>query len=137
MIALGANLGDRRRTILRAIHELRHVLRVVCVSRLHETAPVDAPAGSPAFLNCVVTGFTRLDAHALLDRLLEIERRLGRVRRERNAPRTIDLDLILFGAHRIRTRALTLPHPRAHAREFILRPLQECGGLGRDLLRAE
>lgn len=137
MIALGANLGDRRRTILRAIHELRHAVRVVRVSALHETEPVDAPGGSPAFLNCVVTGYTRLDAPALLEKLLEVEHRLGRVRRERNAPRTIDLDLVLHGAHRMRTRSLTLPHPRAHAREFILTPLQECGGLGRDLLRAE
>jgi len=112
-------------------------MRVVCVSALHETDPVDAPAGSPKFLNCVLTGFTRLSAEALLGELRLVELRLGRKRRgERNAPRTIDLDLILHGAHRMRTAALTLPHPRAAARAFVVKPLEECGGLGMHLLRA-
>ena len=112
-------------------------MRIVCVSRLHETDPVDAPSGSGKFLNCVLTGYTRLSAPALLAELRLVELRLGRKRRGvRNAPRTIDLDLILHGAHRMRTRELTLPHPRAAARDFVMKPLEECGGLGKPLLRA-
>lgn len=112
-------------------------MRVVCVSALHETDPVDAPPGSGKFLNAVLTGYTRLSAPALLAELRLIELRLGRKRRnERNAPRTIDLDLILHGAHRMRTRDLTLPHPRAAGRSFVMEPLQECGGLGKHLLSA-
>lgn len=111
-------------------------MRVVCVSSLHETEAVDAPVGSPPFLNCVLTGYTHLTAPELLEALLAIERRLGRVRgRVKNAPRTIDIDLVLHGAHRLRTRELTLPHPRAGARAFVIGPLQECGGLGKHLLR--
>ncbi|HYK05766.1 MAG TPA: 2-amino-4-hydroxy-6-hydroxymethyldihydropteridine diphosphokinase [Thermoanaerobaculia bacterium] len=126
VIALGSNLGDRRYHLLRAIHELRFVVRVVRVSSIHETAPVDAPEGSPPFLNTVLTGYTSLEPLALLDELLALEQRLGRVRRgTRNGPRVIDLDLILHGATRMRTRRLTLPHPRAHEREFVLVPLRE------------
>jgi 2-amino-4-hydroxy-6-hydroxymethyldihydropteridine diphosphokinase len=137
VIALGSNLGDRRTTILRALHLLRASVRIVCVSPLHETDPVDAPPGSGSFLNCVLTGYTRLSAPALLAELRLVELRLGRKRRGvRNAPRTIDLDLILHGAHRMRTRELTLPHPRAAARSFVMQPLEECGGLGKHLLRA-
>lgn len=126
VIALGSNLGDRRYNLLRAIHELRFLVRVVRVSSIHETAPVDAPAGSPPFLNAVLTGYTTLEPLALLDSLLALEHRLGRVRRGiRNEPRVIDLDLILHGATRMRTRKLTLPHPRAHEREFVLAPMRE------------
>jgi 2-amino-4-hydroxy-6-hydroxymethyldihydropteridine diphosphokinase len=118
------------------MHLLRASVRVVCVSALHETDPVDAPPGSGKFLNCVLTGYTRLSAPALLAELRLIELRLGRKRRAaRNAPRTIDLDLILHGAHRTRTRDLTLPHPRAAARDFVMKPLEECGSLGAHLLR--
>ncbi len=111
---------------MRAIQALGEVMRVVRVSTIHETAPVDAPRGSPRFLNMVVTGFTRLSPHAFLDALLAIESRLGRVRRGvRNEPRLIDLDLIAHSGHRMRTRTLTLPHPRAAQREFVMRPLAE------------
>jgi 2-amino-4-hydroxy-6-hydroxymethyldihydropteridine diphosphokinase len=126
VIALGSNLGDRRYNLLRAIHELRCSVRVVRVSSIHETAPVDAPKGSPPFLNAVLAGYTLLEPLALLDELLALEQRLGRVRRGiRNEPRMIDLDLILHGATRMHTRRLTLPHPRAHQREFVLRPMRE------------
>jgi len=101
-------------------------MRVVRVSTIHETAPVDAPPRSPMFLNMVVAGFTRLDPESLLEALLAIESRLGRVRRGvRNEPRVIDLDLIVHGGHRMRTRKLTLPHPRASQREFVMKPLGE------------
>lgn len=110
----------------RALHELRQVVGVVRVSSIHETEAVDAPAGSPAFLNLALVGFTSLAPQALLDAMLAIEKRLGRVRRGvRNEPRVIDIDLILYSAKRMRTATLTLPHPRAHEREFVLAPLRE------------
>jgi 2-amino-4-hydroxy-6-hydroxymethyldihydropteridine diphosphokinase len=126
-VALGSNLGDRALQLRRAVHELRSVMSVVRVSRIIETKPVDAPAGSPDFLNMAVSGWTRLPPLEFVRALINIEQRLGRVRRGRNAPRTIDLDLILHDAHRMRTRELTLPHPRAHEREFVLMPLRELG----------
>lgn len=128
VIALGSNLGDRRYNLLRAVHALRDLMRVVRVSSIRETAPVDAPAGSPPFLNMAVVGYTTLAPEALLEELLSIEKRLGRVRRGvRNEPRVIDLDLILYDAVRIRSKRLTLPHPRAQERDFVMDPLRECG----------
>jgi 2-amino-4-hydroxy-6-hydroxymethyldihydropteridine diphosphokinase len=127
VVALGSNLGDRALNLRRAVHELRGVMSVVRVSRMIETKPVDAPAGSPDFLNMAVSGWTHLPPLEFLRALLAIEQRLGRVRRGRNAPRTIDLDLILYDARRMRTRELTLPHPHAHEREFVLMPLRDIG----------
>jgi len=123
VIALGSNLGDRRWYLRRAIEELRHVISIVRVSSIIETEPVDAPP--PKFLNMVIVGHTRLSPEALLDALLDIEARLGRRRTTRNAPRVIDLDLILHGANRRRSARLTLPHPRYREREFVMRPLRE------------
>jgi 2-amino-4-hydroxy-6-hydroxymethyldihydropteridine diphosphokinase len=127
VVALGSNLGDRALNLRRAVHALREVMRVVRVSPVIETEPVGAPAGSPDFLNMAVSGWTVLPPLDLLRALLAIEKRLGRVRRGRNEPRVIDLDLILHDAHRMRTRELTLPHPRAHEREFVLTPLRAIG----------
>lgn len=128
VIALGSNLGDRRYQILRALHDLRTIVRLVRVSALHETEPFGAPAGSPDFLNAVAVGYTALPPVEFLRELLAIELRLGRVRRGvRNAPRTIDLDLIVHGGHRISTREFVLPHPRAHERSFVMDPLRELG----------
>ena len=124
-VALGSNLGDRALFLRRAIHELRGVVDVVRVSTFIETEPVGAPPGSPRFLNAVVAGATRLGPKELLDALLAIELRLGRRRTTRNAPRVIDLDLIVHSAHRLRTPALTLPHPRFRRREFVMAPLRE------------
>lgn len=125
-IALGSNLGDRAYTLRRAIRELQNVVRVVRVSSFLETEPVDAPPGSPRFLNAVVLGHTALTPAQLLASMQSIESRLGRRRsRVRNAPRTIDLDLIFHSAHRVRTRKLTLPHPRYREREFVMGPLRE------------
>ena len=126
MLALGSNLGDREYHLRRALHELSRFVRIVRVSSIHETAPVNAPPGSPMCLNLVLVGLTSLSPSSLLDAILEIERRLGRVRTgTRNEPRVIDIDLILHGATRMRTRSLTLPHPRAHEREFVMAPLRE------------
>lgn len=125
VIALGANLGDRALTLRRAVDALGRVMRVVRASSVYETEPVDAPAGSPHFLNMVVAGFTRLEPLALLDELQRIEASLGRRRGIRNAPRTIDLDLIAYSSRAMRTKRLTLPHPRYREREFVMEPLRE------------
>ena len=125
-IALGSNLGDRAYTLRRALDELRRIVHIVRVSSFHETEPVDAPAGSPRFLNAVAVGHTSLAPLELLAALQAIEAKLGRRRtRVRNAPRTIDLDLIFHSAHRARTPRLTLPHPRYREREFVMTPLRE------------
>ena len=126
MLALGSNLGDREYHLRRALHELTAIVRIVRVSSIHETAPVDAPPGSPPFLNMVLLGFTAFAPSSLLSELLAIEKRLGRTRSGvRNAPRIIDIDLILHGSTRMRTSTLTLPHPRAREREFVMAPLRE------------
>ena len=125
VIALGSNLGDRRYHLARALHALGAVVRIVRISSIIETDPVDAPP--PRYLNMVVIGHTSLAPLALLRELLAIETRLGRVRRGRNSPRTIDLDLIAYDAVRMRTRELTLPHPRYREREFVMEPLRELG----------
>ena len=118
MVALGSNLGDRRWYIRRAVEELRRVISVVRVSSIIETEPIAAPP--PKYLNAVVLGHTTLPPEELLDKLQAIETRLGRRRpTARNAPRTIDLDLILHSANVRRTARLTLPHPRALSRPFV------------------
>jgi 2-amino-4-hydroxy-6-hydroxymethyldihydropteridine diphosphokinase len=132
LVALGSNLGDREVSLRRALNELRNVITVVRISPFVDTEPVDAPPGSPRFLNAVVAGYTDLDPRSLLDALLAIETRLGRRRTTRNAPRVIDIDLILHSAHLVRTRALTLPHPRYLGREFVRRPLRGFGLSWRD-----
>jgi 2-amino-4-hydroxy-6-hydroxymethyldihydropteridine diphosphokinase len=123
LIALGSNLGDRALFLRRAVDEVRHVVHLVRVSSFIETEPVDAPP--PKYLNAVVAGYTNLSPAALLDALHKIEARLGRRRTTRNAPRVIDLDLILHSAHLVRTRSLTLPHPRYLGREFVRGPMRE------------
>jgi 2-amino-4-hydroxy-6-hydroxymethyldihydropteridine diphosphokinase len=96
-------------------------IRVVRVSPFLETAPVDAPP--PDFLNAVVIGYTTMAPVALVEALLALETRLGRRRTgRRHEPRVIDLDLIAYGATRMRTPRLTLPHPRAHGRAFVMTP---------------
>lgn len=127
VISLGSNLGNREWYLRAAIEELRHVIHVVRVSRIRETEPVDAPP--PRYLNCVVLGYTDLSPEVLLHELQRIETRLGRRRPYRNAPRTIDLDLILHSANRRLSSELTLPHPRYTEREFVLQPMRELGML--------
>lgn len=127
VIALGSNLGDRAYLLRRAIHELGACVRVVRASAILETDPIDAPVGSPRFLNMVVAGHTELGPEELLRALHDIEARLGRVRSIRNAPRTIDLDLIRYSGCVLRTRTLTIPHPRYREREFVLQPMREIG----------
>lgn len=98
-------------------------MSIVRLSRVIETEPVDAPP--PRFLNMVAAGYTHLSPEELMDALQSIEARLGRRRAVRNAPRVIDLDLILHSAHVMRGATLTLPHPRYLRRDFVMRPLRE------------
>jgi 2-amino-4-hydroxy-6-hydroxymethyldihydropteridine diphosphokinase len=126
-IALGSNLGDRREYLDRALDLLRRRpdLTVEKVSRYIETTPVGGPAGQGDFLNAVATIRTSLAPHELLRILLETENALGRVRSERFGPRTLDLDLLLYGELVVDDATLTLPHPRMHERPFVLEPLAE------------
>ena len=120
-VGLGANLGDREETIRAAVAELPDV---VAVSPLRETDPVGV-TDQPQFLNGVAALETELAPRELLDVLLAIERRLGRERRERWGPRTIDLDLLLYGDAVIDEDSLKIPHPRLHERRFVLEPLAD------------
>jgi 2-amino-4-hydroxy-6-hydroxymethyldihydropteridine diphosphokinase len=137
-VGLGANLGPREVTLLRAADLLAAAdgVEVVAVSQLRETAPVGV-VEQPPFLNGAVALDTSLSARALLDLLLDIERSLGRVRGERWGPRTVDLDLLVYGDARVDDDGLHVPHPRLHERRFALEPLAELDpeleipGLGR------
>jgi 2-amino-4-hydroxy-6-hydroxymethyldihydropteridine diphosphokinase len=124
-VGLGGNLGDARAALRAAVLALRHTegCRVVALSSLHRSAPVDA--GGPDFINAVAALDTTLDAHALLDALQAIEQAQGRERPYRNAPRTLDLDLLLYGQQTLDTPRLSVPHPRLHLRAFALLPLLE------------
>ena len=126
-VALGANLGDRRASIERAIDLLRNTpgVTVTKISSLREYAAVGGPAGSPPFLNAAAEIQATLSPRALLARLLDIERQLGRQRREKWGPRTIDLDLLLYGERIIHEPDLRVPHPLMHQRRFVLEPLRE------------
>jgi 2-amino-4-hydroxy-6-hydroxymethyldihydropteridine diphosphokinase len=125
-VGMGANLGDPRAQLEDAWQALKRIpqTKALARSRLYRSAPVGY-ADQPDFLNCVAKLDTALDAQALLDKLQEIEFGVGRVRSFRNAPRTIDLDLLLYGSQRIDTPRLTVPHPRMHERAFVLAPLAE------------
>lgn len=126
-VALGSNLGDRSETLAAAVNRLRAEpgVRVAAVSGFYDTVPVNCPPGSGEFLNAVVALETAHDPHDLLALLLRIERQFGRVRSEPNSPRTLDLDLILYGDAVIDTPDLVVPHPRMHERAFVLVPLAE------------
>ncbi len=126
-IALGSNLGDRRAYLERAVEALRGLggVTLTRLSSLYETAPVGGPPGQGPYLNAVAEVRTDLPAEALLRALLDVESQLGRVRQERDGPRTIDLDLLLYGDLVVAGPELTVPHPRLHERLFVLRPLAE------------
>jgi len=124
-IGLGANLGDARATLDAAIDALARIPHCALrtSSSVYRTAPVDS--SGPDYLNAVVLIETRLTPHALLAELQRIELAHGRERPYRNAPRTLDLDLLFHGAQRVESPTLILPHPRLHERAFVLRPLAE------------
>ena len=127
-VGLGANVGDPPRAIREALSQLTREdgIRVAKVSGLRETDPVGYE-DQPRFLNGAAELETSLSARELLERLLAIERRLGRVRGDgpRFGPRTIDLDLLLYGEETIDEPGLQIPHPRLHERRFALEPLAE------------
>ncbi|HXH87532.1 MAG TPA: 2-amino-4-hydroxy-6-hydroxymethyldihydropteridine diphosphokinase [Gaiellaceae bacterium] len=126
-IGLGSNLGEREETLRRALELLgeRAGVRVVAVSPLHETDPVGY-LDQPRFLNGAAQLETELTPLALLDALLDVEKALGRVREgPRFGPRTLDLDLLLYGDTVVDEPGLTVPHPRLHERRFVLEPLAE------------
>ena len=126
-LGVGSNLGNRRKTIQLAIKEIDSLqgTHVVRVSGLIETQPIGGPSGQPMFLNGALKIKTSLSANTLLKKLQSIEHSLGRVRRVSNGPRTIDIDILLYGNETINSANLTVPHPRLFEREFVLKPLAE------------
>ena len=125
-IGIGSNIGDRQTNINKAIAHLRNSenIKVIKVSSIYETEPMSGPL-QPNYLNGVIeieTDFSPLD---LLKHLNEIEIKLGRVRSVKFGPRIIDLDILLYGDMEINDEHLTIPHPRMHERDFVLRGLRE------------
>jgi 2-amino-4-hydroxy-6-hydroxymethyldihydropteridine diphosphokinase len=125
-IALGSNIEDPEGQVTRAFDEIAALpgTRVLARSRLHRTKPVGY-AKQPDFVNAVALVETTLAPRALLDALLAIEKLHGRIRTIPNGPRTLDLDIILYGDHVVDEPGLTIPHPRAREREFVMVPLRE------------
>jgi 2-amino-4-hydroxy-6-hydroxymethyldihydropteridine diphosphokinase len=130
VVGLGSNLGDRRAMLDRAMRELARIARVEAASHVYETAPVGPPQGR--FFNAAALIAFAGTPEELLDALLAIERRLGRVRGERWGPRTIDLDVLWIDGVAVASERLTVPHPRLHERAFALAPLLEVRPDARD-----
>jgi 2-amino-4-hydroxy-6-hydroxymethyldihydropteridine diphosphokinase len=125
VLAIGSNLGERLNNLQGAVNSLADTpeVWVTAVSPVYETVPLDSPEGSRDFLNAVVLIDTTLSARTLLERALAVEDAYGRERTtERNAPRTLDVDLIVVGDRRAHDEDLVLPHPKAHERAFVLAP---------------
>lgn len=127
VLSLGSNLGERMANLQGAVDSIADTPEVfpVAVSSVYETKPVDAPEDSPNFLNAVLLCDTTLTVATLLDRVLAVEDAFGRERLERNAPRTLDVDLVIVGDRIADSDELQLPHPRAHERAFVLVPWYE------------
>jgi 2-amino-4-hydroxy-6-hydroxymethyldihydropteridine diphosphokinase len=121
VVGLGGNIGERRAVLASAVEALRAVGDVAAVSRLYETPPFGPP--QPAYLNAAVRLNTELGPGALLESLLDIERRHGRERREKWGPRTLDLDILWIAGSALDEPSLTVPHARLHERLFALLPL--------------
>jgi 2-amino-4-hydroxy-6-hydroxymethyldihydropteridine diphosphokinase len=130
VIGLGANLGDRRATLASAARELEAFGRLLARSSLYETEPVGPP--QPRYLNAAVLLRTELGPEPLLSVLLDVEKRLGRVRRERWGPRAIDLDILWLDGTVHRSPTLVVPHPSLRERPFALRPLLDVAPGARD-----
>ena len=124
VVALGANLEEPRKAIELAVELLKQSTDVIAISSMYETAPVGGPE-QDNYINAVVTLESELPAADLLALLHGIEKSMGRVRDERWGPRVIDLDLIQYGTLLSKSEELTLPHPRAHERRFVLEPWHE------------
>jgi 2-amino-4-hydroxy-6-hydroxymethyldihydropteridine diphosphokinase len=129
-VGLGSNLGDREAILRGALERLAATpgVEVVAVSAFRETDPVGPVTDQPRFLNGAAALETSLSPRRLLDVLLEIEAQAGRTRTGRSGgPRTLDLDLLLYGDEHVDEPGLQVPHPRLHEREFVLEPLREVG----------
>ena len=123
-LSVGSNLGDRDENLRAAIGKLAEIGNVVAVSSFYETEPVDVVV-QPWFLNCVVKLDTEKMPRQLISAILSLEQSMGRQRRRSKGPRTIDIDVLLFGSSIIEVPSLTVPHPRLHERRFVLEPLAE------------
>jgi 2-amino-4-hydroxy-6-hydroxymethyldihydropteridine diphosphokinase len=124
-LGLGSNLGDRWSLLADAVAMLRELDATALVSSVYETAPVGGPVGQGAFLNCVVVLETDRSASDLLGLAHDLEAAANRVRSVRNGPRTLDVDVLLYGEEVSDDPVLTLPHPRMYGRAFVLAPLAE------------
>ena len=123
-LSLGSNLGDRAANLRIAIDSLRELGEVVAVSSFYETEPMEV-SDQPWFVNCAVALKTELMPRQFLSRMLKIEREMGRRRVRPKGPRTIDIDIVLFGNSVVHTPQLDVPHPAMHQRRFVLQPLSE------------
>jgi 2-amino-4-hydroxy-6-hydroxymethyldihydropteridine diphosphokinase len=123
-LSLGSNIGERGLNLREAVRRLAAAGRIVAVSAFYETEPVEFTEQS-WFLNCVVAIETSQSTFDLMKMVLEIEREMGRVRDKKKGPRTIDIDILLFGDSIIDSPELTIPHPAMHQRRFVLEPLSE------------
>jgi 2-amino-4-hydroxy-6-hydroxymethyldihydropteridine diphosphokinase len=130
-VGLGSNLADPVQQVSRALAELDRIPHTRCLARssLYRSPPL-GPQDQPDFINAVAALDTALQAQALLAELHALEQRHGRLRREHWGPRTLDLDLLLYGDAVLRTETLTLPHPGLYDRDFVLYPLAELAGQG-------
>lgn len=129
-LSLGSNVGDRAANLKTAIERLGEMGNVLAVSSFYETEPVET-SPQPWFLNCAVKLDTEKMPRQLIAAILSLEQEMGRQRRQPKAPRTIDIDILLFGSSVIELPSLTVPHPRMHERRFVLEPLAEIAPDGR------
>jgi 2-amino-4-hydroxy-6-hydroxymethyldihydropteridine diphosphokinase len=123
-LSLGSNVGDRAANLEAAIARLSSLGKVVAVSSFYETEPVGF-AAQPWFLNCAVKLDTEKTPEQLLAGILDLEQEMGRLRIQKNGPRTIDIDILLFGDSVIATEGLSIPHPAMYERRFVLEPMVE------------
>lgn len=123
-LSLGSNVGDRAANLNAAIDHLGTLGKVVAVSSFYETEPVEF-AAQPWFLNCAVALDTEKMPRQLLTSMLDIEKKMGRRRVQKKGPRTLDIDILLFGDSIVKAKGLTIPHPAMHQRRFVLEPLAE------------
>lgn len=123
-LSLGSNVGDREGNLRAAVELLQTLGTVSALSSLYETEPVEFTA-QPWFLNCAALLETEKMPRQLLKALLDVERDMGRRRVQNKGPRTIDIDILLFGGSVVKTKELTIPHPALHHRRFVLEPLTE------------
>lgn len=124
-LSVGSNLGDRKGNLHIAIEKLEEIGDPVAVSSIYETEPVEVATTQPWFLNCAVKLDTEKMPRQLISAILAVEQEMGRQRKQQKGPRTIDIDILLFGSSVIEIPSLTIPHPKLHQRRFVLEPLVE------------